>query len=64
VGALVINKVDLLPHLDFDLERFRRGVETLNPGVITFPVSCRTGQGVEAWVTWIRAMAREKRPPR
>jgi hydrogenase nickel incorporation protein HypB len=64
VGALVINKVDLLPHLDFDLEHFRRGVETLNPGVITFPVSCRTGQGVEAWVTWIRAMAREKRPPR
>ncbi len=64
VGALVVNKIDLLPHLDFDMERFRRGVETLNPGVVTFPVSCRTGQGVEAWVTWIRAMAREKRPPR
>lgn len=64
VGALVVNKTDLLPHLDFDLERFRRGVETLNPGVRTFPVSCRTGEGVASWVAWIDAMAREKRPPR
>lgn len=64
VEALVVNKIDLLPHLDFDMERFRRGVETLNPGVVTFPVSCRTGEGVDAWVAWIGAMAREKRPPR
>ena len=64
VEALVVNKIDLLPHLEYDVERFRRGVETLNPGVVTFPVSCRTGEGVDAWVAWIGAMAREKRPPR
>ena len=63
VDTLVVNKIDLLPHLDFDMERFRRGVATLNPGVRTFPLSCRTGEGVDDWVAWIGAMARLKRPP-
>jgi hydrogenase nickel incorporation protein HypB len=64
VDTLVVNKIDLLPHVAFDMARFRKGVETLNPGVQTFPLSCRTGEGVDAWVAWIGAMAREKRPPR
>ena len=63
VDTLVVNKIDLLPHLDFDMERFRRGVATLNPGVRTFPLSCRTGEGVNDWVAWIGAMVRQKRPP-
>jgi len=53
VDALIINKVDLLPYIDFDMEFFRRGVEALNPGVITFPVSCRTGEGLDAWINWL-----------
>jgi len=64
VDTLVINKIDLLPHVSFDLARFRKGVEALNPGVPTFPLSCRTGEGVDAWVAWLVSMAREKRPPR
>jgi len=55
VDALVINKVDLLPHVEFDMEYFRRGVEILNPGLVTFPLSCRTGEGLEAWLEWVAA---------
>jgi hydrogenase nickel incorporation protein HypB len=54
VEALVINKIDLLPYIDFDMAYFRRGVEALNPGLVTFEVSCRTGEGLEAWLEWIR----------
>ena len=54
VDALVINKIDLLPYVPFDLAYFRRGVELLNPGLVTFEVSCRTGEGLEDWVKWLR----------
>jgi hydrogenase nickel incorporation protein HypB len=53
VDALVINKTDLLPYVPFDMAYFRRGVEILNPGLVTFPVSCRTGEGLVHWVQWI-----------
>jgi hydrogenase nickel incorporation protein HypB len=53
IDALVLNKIDLLPYLDFDMGLFCRGVEELNPGVRTFPLSCRTGQGLDAWLEWI-----------
>ena len=53
VDALVINKVDLLPYIPFKMDYFQRGVEVLNPGVTTFPISCRTGEGVVAWIDWL-----------
>jgi hydrogenase nickel incorporation protein HypB len=53
VDALVINKIDLLPYVSFDLAYFQRGVEVLNPGIETFPVSCRTGEGLDSWIEWI-----------
>jgi hydrogenase nickel incorporation protein HypB len=53
VDALVINKIDLLPYVQFDMDYFRRGVEMLNPGLITFPLSCRTGEGIPEWLEWI-----------
>jgi hydrogenase nickel incorporation protein HypB len=53
VDALIINKIDLLPYVNFDMDFFRRGVEALNPGVITFPLSCRTGEGMPAWINWL-----------
>ncbi len=59
VDALVINKVDLLPYVSFDMEYFSRGVEILNPGVQTFPLSCRTGEGIDPWLEWISANIRE-----
>jgi hydrogenase nickel incorporation protein HypB len=55
VDALVINKIDLLPYVPFKMDYFREGVEILNPGVVTFPLSCRTGEGMDAWLEWIKA---------
>jgi len=53
VDVLVLNKVDLLPLLEFDLGYFRRGVEGLNPDVAFFPMSCKTGEGVQEWIDWL-----------
>lgn len=62
VDALVINKIDLLPYIDFDMQYFQRGVEVLNPGLVTFPLSCRTGEGLEAWLAWLEARVTDFNP--
>jgi len=54
VDAMLLNKMDVLDAFDFDLEYFRRGVEILNPGLVFFQVSCKTGSGLDAWLDWIR----------
>jgi len=56
VDALVINKIDLLPYVPFRMDYFRQGVEILNPGLTTFPLSCRTGKGLDAWLDWISSL--------
>ena len=61
VDALVINKIDLLPYVTFDMEYFRRGVAVLNPGLATFPLSCRTGEGLDDWLEWVAAQIEIKR---
>lgn len=53
VDALIINKIDLLPYVPFRMDFFRKGVEALNPGILTFPLSCQTGEGLEAWLEWV-----------
>ena len=57
VDALIINKTDLLPYVSFDLDYFTRGVEALNPGLITFPLSCRSGTGLDLWLDWVASIA-------
>jgi hydrogenase nickel incorporation protein HypB len=54
VDAMLLNKMDVLDAFDFDMDYFRRGVEILNPGLAFFPVSCKTGEGLEAWLDWLR----------
>lgn len=54
LNVLVINKTDLQPYVQFNRDYFQKGVELLNPGLITFPVSCRTGEGFEAWIDWLK----------
>lgn len=54
VNALVINKIDLLPYVPFRMDYFRQGVEILNPGLITFQLSCRTGEGLDDWLEWLK----------
>jgi hydrogenase nickel incorporation protein HypB len=51
--VLIINKIDLKPYVEFDLEYFRKGIEMLNPGLTTFPVSCKTGEGFPVWIEWL-----------
>jgi len=51
--VLIINKTDLLPYINFNMDYFRKGVEMLNPGLVTFPVSCKTGEGFESWIEWL-----------
>jgi hydrogenase nickel incorporation protein HypB len=51
--AVIINKMDLLPHVDFDIAVFRRSITGLNPKVEVFQVSCKTGEGIERWCSWI-----------
>jgi len=58
VDALVINKIDLLPYIDFKMDYFRKGVEALNPGLVTFPLSCCTGEGLDKWINWLLECAR------
>ncbi len=61
VQTLVINKIDLLPYVPFDMAYFRRGVEILNPGVTTFSLSCKTGEGLNAWLDWVAAQVEANR---
>ena len=61
VDALVINKIDLLPYVTYDMDYFRRGVEILNPGLVSFPLSCHTGAGLETWLAWITESVRAYR---
>jgi hydrogenase nickel incorporation protein HypB len=58
VHALVINKIDLLPYVPFNMDFFTKGVEILNPGLITFPLSCKTGEGLESWLNWIKGQVK------
>ena len=53
--AVLLNKADLAAYFDFDLDYFRRGVAMVNPDAAVFVVSCRTGTGLEEWVSWLVA---------
>jgi hydrogenase nickel incorporation protein HypB len=51
--VLLINKMDLAPYVDFDLEKARRDALAINPDLVIFEVSCKTGKGLQEWFTWI-----------
>lgn len=55
--VLLLNKIDYLSIAEFDMAYFRRGVEALNPDVQFFAVSARTGDGLDAWLNWLRGQA-------
>jgi len=61
LSVLIINKTDLLPYINFDMDYFRKGVEILNPGLVTFPVSCKTGDGFDAWIDWLTGQIKAKK---
>ena len=59
--ALVLNKTDLLPYVDFDLVRARNFATKLNKELDIFEVSCRKGDGLEGWYNWLRSMRAAKK---
>ena len=52
--ACILNKIDLLPYTDFDMDAFRKTVMSLNPKTTIFPVSMKTGEGLDAWAAGSR----------
>jgi len=50
---VLVNKIDLLPYLDFDLDRYERNLDLVHPGVERLLVSARSGEGVDAWREWL-----------
>ena len=52
--ALIINKIDVLPYFDFDMEKVVEYAHMRNPDLAIFPVSAKTGEGFEAWENWLR----------
>ena len=60
IQSLILNKIDLQPYVDFDIDYFRKGINALNPGVSFFPISCKTGVGFEDWINWLKEKLQEK----
>jgi len=60
---VLVNKVDLLPHLDFDLDRFLRNLDAVHPGMPRMLVSARTGEGVAAWRDWLLELPARREVP-
>ncbi len=56
-SVMVINKIDLLGTSDFDLERVKANARQINADLKIFEVSCRTGEGLDAWYNWLRSLA-------
>jgi hydrogenase nickel incorporation protein HypB len=58
---VLVNKIDLLPHLEFDLDRLLYNIDQVHPDVETIVLSARTGEGVDLWRDWLaRAATRER----
>ena len=61
VNAVVLNKMDLTPYVDFDLDLLRRGVRSLNQAARIFELSCRTGEGIAPWTEWLESQWRTEK---
>ncbi|NOY40028.1 MAG: hydrogenase nickel incorporation protein HypB [Nitrospirae bacterium] len=55
-GVLIINKTDLLPYTDVDMEKIKKNALSLNPGLRIFEISCRTGTGLPDWTNYLTTM--------
>jgi hydrogenase nickel incorporation protein HypB len=58
---VLVNKIDLLPHVDFDLDKFLYHLDQVHPGVERMLLSARTGEGIDGWAEWMTRVARRER---
>lgn len=63
-SVLLVNKIDLLPYIDCDVEKIRERARQINARQEIFEVSCRTGEGLPAWFAWLEKKVREKKQKR
>jgi hydrogenase nickel incorporation protein HypB len=61
-SVLVINKIDLIPHVNCDVDTIKRNALQINPKLKIFETSCTTGAGIEEWCNWLKERARSKEP--
>ena len=61
VDVVLVNKTDVLAYFDFDMTAFLRAVTGLNPDVKIFPISCKTGEGLETWVSWLQEQLKQRK---
>ena len=57
--VLLVNKIDVMPYFDFDLEACKRYVTKLNPNIKIIPISARTGEGIDEWSNWLREQVKQ-----
>jgi hydrogenase nickel incorporation protein HypB len=60
-SVLLINKIDLLPYVDCTVERIREEALKINPHMTIFEISCKTGEGLEAWYEWLSREVRNRK---
>ena len=58
-NAVIINKIDVLPYFDFDMDKVREYALRRNPRLEIFPISAKTGEGVETWTSWLKKQVRD-----
>jgi hydrogenase nickel incorporation protein HypB len=58
--VLLINKIDLIPYVDCSIEKIREDSLKINPDLTIFEISCKTGQGLEGWYSWLRTRVKAK----
>jgi hydrogenase nickel incorporation protein HypB len=56
--VLLINKIDVLPYFDFDLDAVVERAKKINPNITVLPICARTGEGIEPWADWLRAQVK------
>lgn len=60
VDAVILNKIDLLPYIDFNIEYFKNGITAINKRAKIFPLSCKTKEGIDSWIEWLKSENRYK----
>jgi len=62
--VLLVNKIDLLPYVNCSVEKIREEALKVNPGLTIFEISCKTGEGLDVWVDWLRDKVEARRSAR
>ena len=58
-SALLLNKIDLLPYTNVDMKKIKKDSLSLNPNLKIFEVSCKTGEGISEWTTWLQSLVKK-----